>query len=261
VSAKPESVRHILESIADSGYHRGTVLRSFATLAACAVCPRIEKPDHPLGSIGMREDEYMAEIQRWKPEAQGRFAEAFNALVCEMDAKPYSDGFGDLKQEWGAGVDKSARGEFYTPDALCQMMARMPIPTEMPADGPLTLQEPACGTGRMVLAIASALDDRGISPLCMRATCIDVDRAACDMAYVNFTLWGIPAEVIHGNALSLEVWGSWRTPFWDMARAHVPASEYALSPWLKALAAIDEIIAQTTEPPRTEPSGQFTLGF
>lgn len=32
------------------------------------------------------------------------------------------------------------------------------------------------------------------------------------MAYVQLSLLGIPAVVVHGNALSLEVWGVWYTP-------------------------------------------------
>lgn len=37
------------------------------------------------------------------------------------------------------------------------------------------------------------------------------------MCYLNLTAWGIPATVIHGNALSLEVWEVYRNPFWTMA--------------------------------------------
>jgi len=32
------------------------------------------------------------------------------------------------------------------------------------------------------------------------------------MAYVQLSLLGIPAVVVHGNALSLDVWGVWYTP-------------------------------------------------
>jgi DNA-binding Lrp family transcriptional regulator len=35
------------------------------------------------------------------------------------------------------------------------------------------------------------------------------NRTACDMAFINTTLWGIPTRIIHGNSLSLEYWAAW----------------------------------------------------
>ncbi len=43
----------------------------------------------------------------------------------------------------------------------------------------------------------------------LRVTAVDVNRTACDMAFINTTLWGIPTRVIHGNSLSLEFWAAW----------------------------------------------------
>ena len=34
------------------------------------------------------------------------------------------------------------------------------------------------------------------------------------MAYVNLSLWGVPATIVWGNSISQEVYGSWRTVFW-----------------------------------------------
>ncbi|MGF6472662.1 hypothetical protein [Paraburkholderia youngii] len=46
----------------------------------------------------------------------------------------------------------------------------------------------------------------------MHATCIDIDPCCVHMAYVQLSLLHIPATVVHGNALSMEVWGTWHTP-------------------------------------------------
>jgi hypothetical protein len=43
----------------------------------------------------------------------------------------------------------------------------------------------------------------------LRVTAIDINRTACDMAFINTTLWGIPTRVIHGNTLSMEYWTAW----------------------------------------------------
>lgn len=40
-------------------------------------------------------------------------------------------------------------------------------------------------------------------------TAIDISRTACDMAFINTTLWGIPTRGMHGNTLSNEYWAAW----------------------------------------------------
>ncbi len=42
--------------------------------------------------------------------------------------------------------------------------------------------------------------------------CIDVDRLAALMCYVQLSLWHVPAEIIVGNTLSLEFRERWYTP-------------------------------------------------
>ena len=56
----------------------------------------------------------------------------------------------------------------------------------------------------------SAIEASAVSPSnSLRVTAIDINRTACDMAFINTTLWGIPTRVIHGNSLSLECWAAW----------------------------------------------------
>jgi len=43
----------------------------------------------------------------------------------------------------------------------------------------------------------------------LRVTAIDINRTACDMAFINTTLWGIPTRILHGNSLSNEYWAAW----------------------------------------------------
>ena len=58
----------------------------------------------------------------------------------------------------------------------------------------------------MVLAFAKVMMSHGHNPahkLWMQ--CIDVDRLAALMCYIQLTLWHIPAEVVVGNTLSMEI--------------------------------------------------------
>jgi type I restriction-modification system DNA methylase subunit len=99
------------------------------------------------------------------------------------------------------------------------MMAKMILGgmESMPAEGPITVCEPACGAGAMILSVGEACSPEVRRRL--RVTAIDINRTACDMAFVNTSLWGIPTRVIHGNSLSNEYWAAW-------------SNIHYISPWL-----------------------------
>ena len=100
-------------------------------------------------------------------------------------------------------------GEFHTPKPICDLMARMTLGDmeTIPAEGPITVCEPACGAGAMILSLAEACSPEVRRRL--RVTAVDINRTACDMAFINTTLWGIPTRVIHGNSLTMECWAAW----------------------------------------------------
>ena len=185
-----------------------TPLDAFRSFVLCAACSL---------SLGTREPEYLDEIRRW-PNATPTFPKAMAALVDEMETSraPFSDLLGPIYMELGSKSTRDWGGEFYTPEALSKAMAKMLMPSieSIPKGKILTVCEPASGAGSMVLALADHMVDIGLSPLNMRVTCVDVSRVACDMCFINMSLWGIPAVVVHGNTLSLEQHAAWRTWCW-----------------------------------------------
>lgn len=270
---QPSPFTKILDSIVSGRHRRGEVLRAFTLLTACAVAPRVQDDSHPHGSISVREEEYMAEIVRWSADEARLFGEAFHGLVEAMEARPFTDLLGPLHQEWRADIDRKSGGEFYTPDHVCRLMAGMSIPETLPQDRPLEVMEPAAGCGGMIPATAQQLAEvRGISPLCMRATCVDVDRTACDICYINLTLNGIPATVVHGNSLSLKTWGAWRNLMWPLARPRHPFEGVGakdVSEFAGGIARIVEILRDLEKPVAapepvetiTLPNGQMTFSM
>ena len=60
------------------------------------------------------------------------------------------------------------------------------VAAEIEQKGFITLMEPAAGAGGMVIAAASALLDEGINyQQTLHATLVDIDAAACHMAYTQ----------------------------------------------------------------------------
>jgi type I restriction-modification system DNA methylase subunit len=198
VKAQPPSdFRKILEQLAH-GHDTHRVFSAFVRFAACALAAQT------------REAEYLEEAKLWKKPELELFAEAFGTLIREMESQPFTDLIGGYYMEFAlSSKGQQWNGEYHTPKPICDMMARMMLGdmAELPADRPITVCEPACGAGAMILSVGEACSPEVRRRL--RVTAIDINRTACDMAFINTTLWGIPARIIHGNTLSGEYWSAW----------------------------------------------------
>ena len=194
--------------IRDVARHRGaavTVFADFCRMAACAL------------ALQTREEEYLEVAGRYSKEELELLSKALALLVTEMERSPFEDLLGSFYLEVASKATQDARGEFYTPRPVSQAIARMPFDAERVKEEnrPITLCEPACGAGGMVLALAELLAPSHVQLL--RVTCWDLNPVAADMCYVNTTLWGIPAEVVWGDTLRMAVHRSWRNIHWARA--------------------------------------------
>lgn len=182
----------------ETGRRFTDIFDTFLCLSACSLA-QLTKPC---------EDIYQKALEPYKPQEK-LFQQAFADLVDEMQAKPYTDLLGGVYESIGSLKDKSSRGEYYTPDPICRMMAQMILP-EPPKKLPFTVHEPTTGSGRMILAIADPLANTfEIGPTVMRVEAWDTSLHAVYMTLINTTLWGIPCNVVHSNTLNLEHWDVW----------------------------------------------------
>lgn len=194
--------------------HRYEVWKDFVTMAACA----LHNGFFPEQS---REDEYLQIIAQYKTDDQETIPTMLANLIVMLEAEP-CDVLGPLYMELEL-ANKDA-GQFFTPPEISEMMARLTFSDQLAKldDQPfITMHEPACGAGGMVLALVKVLIEAGHNPAeRIWVQCIDVDRLAALMCYIQLTLWHVPAQVIVGNTLSWEHREVWYTPahhlgFWD----------------------------------------------
>ena len=165
-------------------------------------------------AAGSREREYLEIAKNYTPEELNQISRAFGLLVEEMELEPFTDLLGPFYLECASHSSKHARGEFYTPPEISKLMARMLFDIESAKSGgkPITLNEPACGSGGMVLAVAELFAPDSVDLL--RVTAQDINPVAADMTYVNLTLWGIPARVLLGNSITMTAATEWKNVHW-----------------------------------------------
>lgn len=148
-----------------------------------------------------------------------RFARMLAEVANELDENGPSDVLGEVYMSLELG--NKWKGQFFTPYPVSKFMAEITFPgtaaEEVEAKGFVTVSEPACGSGGMVIAAAHVLKEREVNyQTSMHATCTDVDLKCVHMAYVQLSLLGIPATVVHGDTLKLEAWSFWNTPFHEL---------------------------------------------
>ncbi len=248
--------------------HRYEVFRDFVTMAAIAVHNGIAR-DEKL------EAEYLQIVGRYAKEDVTSFAHLLGQLVILLDPEPY-DVLGRLYMELELGSTHT--GQFFTPPELSELMAGLSYGDALATlDKPfVTLQEPACGAGGMVLAFVKVMLSHGHNPAeRMWAHCQDVDRLAALMCYLQLALWNVPAVVVVGNTLALEVREVFYTPahylgFWDSKlRRREEDQQEARQASLSADSEAASLVPTASIPLKAEPSQspapggsvQFDFGF
>jgi len=195
-----------------------------------------------------REARYLEIIKRYERDTIDFFPRFFAEITLALEAG-FADVLGDIFTR--LEIHNRDRGQFFTPYPVCQMMARVTLGDAtaaralMEEKGFLTCMEPACGAGTMVIALAEAMKAEGLNyQRDLHVTAVDVDPRVVHMAYIQFSLLHIPAEVRVGNSQSGEIQERWYTP------AHI------LGGWSYRLAVQREATAHSASVP-AEPAPAY----
>jgi len=178
---------------------RSEVFRDFITLAASDLdMARIRSPENIENSRRI--------YGRYKPDDIDAMKQLF-CLLVEGLAGEFHDFLGTLYMEHALGADEM--GQYFSPSSISRLMAGLLMPGAVDTikrEGWMTLDEPACGSAGMVIAFAYWMAEKGLNPSeQLYATCTDIDPMVSDMAFIQLALLGIPAKVVTGNTLTLQV--------------------------------------------------------
>ena len=185
--------------------HRVEVWSDFITLGAIAL-------NFPLSKCPKRGQEYLTIMEKYDDNGKQQLCELFDMLTYLLEPEP-ADILGQLYME--LEISSKGLGQYFTPGCVSELMAGIVHGEELEnLDKPfITLQEPACGSGGMILAFVKVMISKGHNPADkLWVSAIDISRDAVLMTYIQGSLWGIPMEVIVGNTLTLELRESWLTP-------------------------------------------------
>lgn len=142
-----------------------------------------------------REDEYIETVKRYSKEEFEQFSEMM-AWIIEWADEEMFDMLGYIYMNLEIGNKRT--GQFFTPYNICRLMAKTVDFTELP----ITVNEPTCGAGGNIIALAEAMRDAGINyQHNLVAVCQDIDVKAVYMTFVQLSLFGIPAIIYQADTL------------------------------------------------------------
>lgn len=186
-----------------------TVFTTFLEITATSIAAQMDPQN-----AEAREKRYQEMASKMTPEMLSSYARMFAplTLVTREYAEDPCDILGDIYHE--LRLNNEWNGQFFTPNHICRLMAQL-ANVDVPEDkeGPITINEPTCGSGTMVIGAVWAMQRKGIDY--RRKSFFvaqDIDIRCVWMAYIQLSLYGIPAVVIHGNTLTMETWSHWYTP-------------------------------------------------
>jgi type I restriction-modification system DNA methylase subunit len=185
-------------------YERWRLFSDFVAMGAYAFGNAIVKNEK-------HEQIYMDIVKRYSKDEANTLASLLGMVTVALDTDEPHDVLGDafmrleLSSHW--------HGQFFTPYAVASMMAQMTIGDRARAlkrmlveeKDYISVGEPACGAGVMIIAFVNALRRQGIEP--QRHVYVeaqDLDATAAHMTMIQLSLLHIPATVIVGDTLAME---------------------------------------------------------
>lgn len=175
-------------------YSRYSIFRDFIILAACSISNSVDKSQWK-----NREKMYMDSISKYEKKEAEKFAEMLALTVLAYESR-MGDFIGELYMSMEFG-NKDV-GQFFTPYNLSRMMAGF-LDVKPDENGIVTLNEPAVGSGGMVVAYAEKMKLAGLNyQKQLRVVCNDIDYDVVKMCYIQLSLLGIDAIVEQRNTLA-----------------------------------------------------------
>ena len=207
-------------------------IKAFNRLSYMAACSISNAVDRQPETWKAREASYLAAAKAYDKEELNGIAEMLGLTVKALEENPAQDFLGNLYMSLDFGSGWS--GQFFTPWHVAEFMAEITfadspsLEEELKTKGFISVNDPACGAGCMLLAFVQACKKRGTVNYQRQVlfTGQDIDRVVAQMCYIQLSLLGCPGYVVVGDTLTRPTCGSalrpvvhpdneiWFTPMW-----------------------------------------------
>ena len=147
-----------------------------------------------------REEQYLQVINKYSKEEQSILADMMGKLITAFENETY-DILGEIYMEAECG--NKSTGQFFTPYHVSVLCAGMLLENKITEDKEITINEPSCGGGGMIIAYLNLLKKQGINyQKNVKVVAQDIDWNSVYMCYTQLSLLGVKAIVCQGDTLT-----------------------------------------------------------
>lgn len=161
-----------------------------------------------------REALYLSISKKYSRDQAITFCECFALLTSALEEDSI-DWLGEIYME--LNLANKSMGQCFTPNHVARLMAELTFvsgQSEISENGRMNYYEPCCGSGSMIIGLASAMKGKGFNYQTQLVVhCEDLDENCLLMTYVQLSILGISAICQVKDSLSNEVYSTWYTPF------------------------------------------------
>ena len=179
-------------------YGRWEIWQDFVTLTAIEITNAVD-PSH----AAERGKTYKTIAEKYKPDELHGFALMFLEVAAGMEQNPDQDFFGELYMALELGNKRI--GQCFTPYNVCRLMTELTtldIRTRIAQDGWVSVNDSACGSGAMLVALANACLRQDVNyQTSVFFVAQDVSYIAGLMCYLQLSLLGCAGYVVIGDTL------------------------------------------------------------
>lgn len=184
-----------------SKYQTWEIYADFISMFACAISNGIDRVH-----FKPREEMYMQIIRKYTNEEQAIFPEMMGHVINGMEENRDCDFLGELYMALDLG--SHWKGQFFTPYSLCKMTAQLQkndIEQEIKANGFVSVNDPACGAGALLVAVANTAAEE-IKQFNWQNHILfvaqDIDAVTAKMCYIQLSLLGCAGYVKIGDTMA-----------------------------------------------------------
>lgn len=197
-------------------YSKWQIWNDFLSLSAISLANVMPVPEK-----AEREKLYLSIVGSYQKEDQEVFPKMLELVVLALEENPEQDFLGSLYHH--LGLHQEQKGQFFTPYHICHFMSELQFAgdgkeEQLKEKGYISVNDPACGAGAMLIAFANVAKKHGINyQQQVLFVAQDIDRTAAMMCYIQLSLLGCSAIVIIGDSLAKPFLHpdneAWYTPF------------------------------------------------
>lgn len=184
------------------------IFKDFLTLCTCSLAQPFYRSDEI-------EQRYLNTVKQYTKEQAEEFSKLLALLVMALEEK-HQDFLGQVYMQLNLG--NVANGQFFTPYYVSKLMSEInfiEIEDKLKDQEFITLSDPCCGSAGMIIAFAETMKNKGYNyQNQLYVEVIDIDEMCFMMAYIQLSLLGVGAKVIHGDSLTLNFHKVLYTPFY-----------------------------------------------